>query len=162
MAWGEIMAGLRDQSAQLRLVTVPGPRGSTILDDTYNASPASCIAALNLLSELGPPGNGGRKIAVLGDMYELGSYEEEGHRVVGRRAREVADLLVTVGPLGRVMGEEALLAGMPADRVYPLDTKAQAIELLEPLVRTGDLILVKGSRGMEMEEIVVALQEEVP
>jgi UDP-N-acetylmuramoyl-tripeptide--D-alanyl-D-alanine ligase len=95
-------------------------------------------------------------------MYELGSYEEEGHRVVGRRAREVADLLVTVGPLGRVMGEEALLAGMPADRVYPLDTKAQAIELLEPLVRTGDLILVKGSRGMEMEEIVVALQEEVP
>jgi UDP-N-acetylmuramoyl-tripeptide--D-alanyl-D-alanine ligase len=162
VAWGEIMAGLRDQSAQLRLVTVPGPRGSTILDDTYNASPASCIAALNLLSELGPPGNGGRKIAVLGDMYELGSYEEEGHRVVGRRAREVADLLVTVGPLGRVMGEEALLAGMPADRVYLLDTKAQAIELLETLVRTGDLILVKGSRGMEMEEIVVALQEEVP
>ena len=162
MAWGEIMAGLRDQSAQLRLVTVPGPGGSTILDDTYNASPASCIAALNLLNELGPPGNGGRRIAVLGDMYELGSYEEEGHRVVGRRAREVADLLVTVGPLGRVMGEEALTAGMPAASVYMLDAKAQAIELLETLVRTGDLILIKGSRGMEMEEIVVALQEQVP
>jgi UDP-N-acetylmuramoyl-tripeptide--D-alanyl-D-alanine ligase len=162
MAWAEIMAGLQDQSAQLRLVAVPGPRGSTILDDTYNASPASCIAALNLLSELGPPGNGGRKIAVLGDMYELGSYEEEGHRVVGRRAREAADLLVTVGPLARAMGQEALSAGMPADRVYMLDTKAEAIELLEPLVGAGDLVLIKGSRGLEMEEIVVALQEEVP
>ena len=162
MAWAEIMAGLRDQSAQLRLVTVPGPRGSTIVDDTYNASPASCVAALNLLSELGPPGNGGRKIAVLGDMYELGSYEREGHQVVGRRAREVADLLVTVGPLGRVMAEEALSAGMPADRVHMLATNPQAIELLAPLVRTGDLVLIKGSRGMGMEEIVVALQEDVP
>jgi UDP-N-acetylmuramoyl-tripeptide--D-alanyl-D-alanine ligase len=112
---------------------------------------------------LGPPRNGGRKIAVLGEMYELGSYEEEGHRIVGHRAREVADLLVTVGELGRVMGEEALSAGMQADRVYMLDTKGQAVELLQDVIKPGDLVLIKGSRGMEMEEIVLALRkEEVP
>ncbi|RLC81234.1 MAG: UDP-N-acetylmuramoylalanyl-D-glutamyl-2, 6-diaminopimelate--D-alanyl-D-alanine ligase, partial [Chloroflexi bacterium] len=73
LSWGEIIAGLRDVSAQVRLVAVPGYNGSTILDDTYNASPASTIAALNLLEELP-----GRHIAVLGDMLELGDYEEEG------------------------------------------------------------------------------------
>jgi UDP-N-acetylmuramoyl-tripeptide--D-alanyl-D-alanine ligase len=163
LAWAEIMAGLRDQSAQLRLVAVPGPYGSTILDDTYNSSPASCIAALNLLDELGGLQENTRKIAVLGDMYELGSYEEEGHRIVGRRAHGVADVLITVGELGRMIGEEALATGMPADRVYLLDTKAQAIELLQSVIQAGDQVLIKGSRSLEMEEIVAALQKgEVP
>lgn len=162
LAWEEIMAGLRDQSAQLRLVAVPGPAGSTILDDTYNSSPASCIAALTLLNELAGRERGGRKIAVLGDMYELGSYEEEGHKLVGRRARDVADLLVTVGSLGRTIGEEALKAGMPAGAVHAVESNAQATELLLTLIEpapTGDVILVKGSRGLTMEEIVAALQQ---
>jgi UDP-N-acetylmuramoyl-tripeptide--D-alanyl-D-alanine ligase len=157
LSWQEIIAGLHDQSAQLRLVAVPGPDGSTILDDTYNSSPASCIAALNLLEEVG-----GRKIAVLGDMYELGRYEEEGHRIVGRRARDVADLLVTVGRLGRIIGEEALQAGMDAAAVYSVETNAQAIDLLRTLIKSGpvgDRILIKGSRGIAMEEIVAALQK---
>lgn len=157
LSWSEIIEGLRDQSTQLRLVTVSGPAGSTILDDTYNASPASCIAALNLLNEVE-----GRKIAVLGDMYELGRYQEEGHKLVGRCARDVVDLLITVGPLGHLMGEEALEAGMDASTVYMVETNAQAIDLLRTLVKpgpVGDKILVKGSRGMEMEEIVAALQE---
>jgi UDP-N-acetylmuramoyl-tripeptide--D-alanyl-D-alanine ligase len=161
LAWEEIMTGLRDQSAQLRLVAVPGPVGSTILDDSYNSSPASCIAALNLLDELGARGEAGRRIAVLGDMYELGSYEEEGHKVVGRRARDVADVLVAVGSLGRIIGEEALKAGMPADSVCLVETNAQAIECLQSLLLpgpAGDTVLVKGSRGLGMEEIVTALQ----
>lgn len=161
LAWEEIMTGLRDQSAQLRLVAVPGPVGSTILDDSYNSSPASCIAALNLLDELGARGEAGRRIAVLGDMYELGSYEEEGHKVVGRRAREVADVLVAVGSLGRIIGEEALKAGMPTESVCLVETNAQAIECLQSLLvpgPTGDTVLVKGSRGLGMEEIVTALQ----
>ena len=160
--WEEIITGLHDRSPQLRLVAVPGPQGSTILDDTYNSSPASCIAALNLLDELGGPERGGRKIAVLGDMYELGVYEEEGHKIVGRRARDVVDLLVTVGQLGRVIGEEALEAGMPVASVHFAETNAQAIDLLHMLVEPspgGDSILVKGSRGMAMEEIVAALQQ---
>jgi UDP-N-acetylmuramoyl-tripeptide--D-alanyl-D-alanine ligase len=162
LSWEEIMHGLRDQAAQLRLVAVPGPKGSTILDDTYNASPASCIAALNLLEELGERDGGGRKIAVLGDMYELGSYEEEGHKIVGRRARDAADILVAVGHLGRMIGEEALKVGMPAASVHLVKTNAQAVDLLRALIEpgpVGDKILVKGSRGMAMEEIVAALHE---
>jgi UDP-N-acetylmuramoyl-tripeptide--D-alanyl-D-alanine ligase len=161
LAWAEIVAGLRDQSAQLRLVAVPGPASSTILDDTYNSSPASCIAALNLLDELGGLERQGRKIAVLGDMYELGSHEEEGHRIVGRRARDVADLLVAVGRLGRIISDEALQAGMPPASVYWVETNAEAVDLLEKIVEPspeGDKILVKGSRGLAMEEIVAALQ----
>ena len=162
LSWQEIIAGLRDQSAQLRLVAVPGPAGSTILDDTYNASPASCVAALNLLEELARQEGGGRKIAVLGDMYELGDYAEEGHKLVGRRARDAADLLIAVGHLGCIIGQEALEVGMPAGSVYLVETNAQAIDLLRTLVTpspTGDKILIKGSRGMAMEEIVTALQQ---
>jgi UDP-N-acetylmuramoyl-tripeptide--D-alanyl-D-alanine ligase len=157
LSWEEIMAGLRDPSAQLRLVAVIGPAGAMILDDTYNSSPASCIAALNLLDELE-----GRKIAVLGDMYELGHYEKEGHKLVGRRARDVADLLITVGQLGRTMGEEALKAGMDTDTVHLVETNAQAIDLLRDVIKAGrgdDRVLVKGSRGIQMEEIVAALTQ---
>jgi UDP-N-acetylmuramoyl-tripeptide--D-alanyl-D-alanine ligase len=157
LSWEEIVAGLRDQSAQLRLVAVPGPAGSIILDDTYNANPTSCVAALNLLEELE-----GRRIAVLGDMYELGSYQDEAHKLVGRRARDVADQLITVGSLGRIIGEEALKAGMNPNAVHLIDTKAQTIDLLRDLIDAGsgtDRVLVKGSRGLEMEEIVAALTQ---
>ena len=95
-------------------------------------------------------------------MYELGRYEEEGHKIVGRRARDVADVLVTVGSLGCIIGQEALKAGMAAEAVHLLQTKAQAIDLLRSIVkpgRLGDRILVKASRGMEMEEIVAALTQ---
>jgi UDP-N-acetylmuramoyl-tripeptide--D-alanyl-D-alanine ligase len=155
LSWEEIMAGLHDRSAQLRLVAVPGPAGSIILDDTYNASPASSMAALNLLDELD-----GHKIAVLGDMYELGHYEEEGHKLVGRRVRDVADLLITVGRLGGIIGEEALKAGMDPAAVHFAGTNVQAIDLLRAFIEAGPgngRVLVKGSRGLEMEEIVAAL-----
>jgi UDP-N-acetylmuramoyl-tripeptide--D-alanyl-D-alanine ligase len=157
LSWEEILSGLRDQEAQLRLVAVPGPHGSTILDDTYNSSPASCRAALSLLYELD-----GRKIAVLGDMLELGPYEAEAHRLVGRRARDVVDLLVTVGPLSHTIAEEALRAGMDVGSVYTVETNTQATDLLRTLIEpnvAGDKILVKGSRGMGMEEIVANLQK---
>jgi UDP-N-acetylmuramoyl-tripeptide--D-alanyl-D-alanine ligase len=157
LSWGEIMAGLRDQTAQLRLMAVPGPKGSTILDDTYNASPASCVAALNLLEELD-----GRKVAVLGDMYELGPYEQEGHEIVGRRARDVADVVIAVGPLGHIIGQEALRVGMASRAVHLVETNAQAIDLLQTLIQTGDIVLIKGSRGMKMEEIVTALTHPEP
>jgi UDP-N-acetylmuramoyl-tripeptide--D-alanyl-D-alanine ligase len=152
LTWQEIIEGLRGPSAQLRLVAVPGPRGAIILDDTYNASPASTMAALNLLEELD-----GRKIAVLGDMLELGDYEQEGHEKIGMRALDVADVIIAVGPRGRIIGETALRWGMPADRVHIVEENGEAITLLEQLVAGDDVILVKGSRGMQMEEIVNAL-----
>lgn len=152
MAWDHILEGLQDRRAHLRLVAVPGPNGSTILDDTYNASPASMIAALNLLSELN-----GRKIAVLGDMLELGEYEDEGHRMVGLRALDVADVLVTIGTLGRTMAIEAIQNGMPRDRVRMCETNDEAIAYLDTIIQPDDMILVKGSRGLHMEDIVNAL-----
>jgi len=152
LTWQEIIEGLRGPSAQLRLVAVPGPEGAIILDDTYNSSPASTLAALNLLNELD-----GRKIAVLGDMLELGDYERGGHEKVALRALEVADILITLGQRGRIIGETALRWGMPADRVHILGENVEAVTLLEQTVTSDDVILVKGSRAMQMEEIVNAL-----
>jgi|DewCreStandDraft_5_1066085.scaffolds.fasta_scaffold00485_14 UDP-N-acetylmuramoyl-tripeptide--D-alanyl-D-alanine ligase len=153
LTWEEIVRGLQATGpAQVRLVAVPGPGGATILDDTYNASPASMIAALNLLDELD-----GRKIAVLGDMLELGSYEQEGHKLVGRRARDVAHILITVGQRARMMAEAARDVGMPSERLIVLEDVAEAIEVLRPLVSAGDVVLIKGSRALHMERIVAAL-----
>ncbi|RLC78687.1 MAG: UDP-N-acetylmuramoylalanyl-D-glutamyl-2, 6-diaminopimelate--D-alanyl-D-alanine ligase [Chloroflexi bacterium] len=155
LTWQEIIEGLRGPSAQLRLAAAPGPEGATILDDTYNASPASTMAALNLLDELD-----GRKIAVLGDMLELGDYEREGHEKVGFRVLDVADVLITVGTRGCIIGETALRWGMSADCVHIVEENGEVIDLLERMVTGDDVILVKGSRAMAMEEIVNALSTE--
>jgi UDP-N-acetylmuramoyl-tripeptide--D-alanyl-D-alanine ligase len=138
-------------TSQVRLVVVPGPRGSRLLDDSYNSSPDSALAALNLLADLD-----GRRVAVLGDMLELGEAEVAGHRLVGRRAADVADILIVVGRRARMIGEEALAVGMPAERVHLLEDTPAAIPLLEELVREGDIVLVKGSLGMRMDRIVTA------
>jgi UDP-N-acetylmuramoyl-tripeptide--D-alanyl-D-alanine ligase len=94
LTWDEIITSLRYGHTQLRLVAVRTANGALLLDDTYNASPESTLAALNLLSELD-----GRKVAVLGDMLELGPYEQSGHEMVGKRAAEVADELIAIGDL---------------------------------------------------------------
>lgn len=148
--WDEILSGLKDASAQLRLIAVPGEKGTTILDDTYNASPESSLAALNLLADLA-----GRKVAVLGDMLELGLFEERGHRVVGGRAAEVVSVLVTVGGRGKWIGETARAAGLK-DTLFA-DDNHQAVDILRQVMQAGDVILVKGSRGARMEEIVSEL-----
>jgi UDP-N-acetylmuramoyl-tripeptide--D-alanyl-D-alanine ligase len=155
LSWDEIAAGLRGLTSQLRLVAVPGPRGSVILDDTYNSSPESAIAALNLLADLP-----GRRIAVLGDMLELGPVEESSHRLVGRRTWGVADLLVAVGARGQLIGEEAILAGMPSTDVYLVDDSDEAIQVLEDVIQSGDMVLVKGSQGARLDKIVAALGED--
>jgi UDP-N-acetylmuramoyl-tripeptide--D-alanyl-D-alanine ligase len=153
LSWPEIVAGLSSAgAAQFRIDAVPGPRGSTIIDDTYNSSPDSALAALNLLAELD-----GRRIAVLGDMLELGSVEEKSHRLVGRRAADVADILVAVGPRARIMAEEAQQIGMDAGRIIWVSETPQAIPVLEELIGDNDMILIKGSLGMGMDRIVTAL-----
>jgi UDP-N-acetylmuramoyl-tripeptide--D-alanyl-D-alanine ligase len=150
--WSDIISGLRSDSPQLRLVVVNGPNESLLLDDTYNASPASTIAALNLLAELEQ-----RRVAVLGDMLELGSYEETGHRLVGRRVADVADLLITVGSLGQIIAEEALATGMPPDKVVILADATVAVETVPGLVRQRDMVLIKGSRGVGLDRLVDSL-----
>ncbi len=151
MNWDEIAAGLETCGERLRFVAVSGPNGSIILDDTYNASPVSCNAALDLLHELE-----GRHIAVFGDMYELGPVEEEAHREVGRHAARTVEVLFTVGPRARWIADEARKAGMTGD-IVALDDKQAAVDALGPKLGAGDYVLVKGARGMEMETVVAAL-----
>ena len=154
LSWEEIVSGLQSSQSQLRLVAVQGPNGALLLDDTYNAAPPSTIAALNLLAELE-----GRRVAVLGDMLELGDFEERGHRMVGVRAAQVADELVTVGNRAHWIANEARLAGMSEDQVVILEDSQQAIEYLQARVGENDVVLVKGSRGMRMDLIVASLEE---
>jgi UDP-N-acetylmuramoyl-tripeptide--D-alanyl-D-alanine ligase len=155
LSWEEIVRGLQQLDVQLRLIASRGLNGATLLDDTYNASPASTMAALNLLADL--PVHNGRRIAVLGDMLELGSYEEEGHRKVGVRAAYVADLLVTVGQRAQLIAEEALAAGLASDKVLVLDNAEAALAELRSIMGPGDVVLVKGSRAVRMDEIATAL-----
>jgi UDP-N-acetylmuramoyl-tripeptide--D-alanyl-D-alanine ligase len=157
LSWTEILAGLQQQRGQLRLMVVSGLRGTMVIDDTYNASPVSMLAALNLLEDI--VNDSHRAVVVLGEMLELGSYEEEGHRLVGGRAAQVAAKLVTVGSRARWIAEEALAAGMKSTDVHPAANNNDAIAVLLGLIQPGDTVLVKGSRGLAMESIVDALAE---
>lgn len=150
LSWEEILNGLQDVSAQLRLIAVPGKNGTTVLDDTYNASPPSTLSALNLVSELK-----GRKLVVLGDMLELGDFETEGHRLVGIRAAQVADVILAVGRLGKLIGDAAREEGHRA--VHYANDNAEATAELLRVAEADDFILVKGSRGAHMEDIVQAI-----
>lgn len=151
--WEEIITSLRFGHTQLRLVAVRGKSGALLLDDTYNASPQSTLAALNLLEELD-----GRKIAVLGDMLELGQYEQQGHEMVGIRAAEIAELLVTVGQRAHIIAQAAREAGLPAEKIIEVETTSEATDVLVDVLSSQDVVLIKGSRGMQMDAIVPVLE----
>ncbi len=153
LTWQEIIDGLRSGHTQLRLVAVRSDSGALLLDDTYNASPQSTIAALNMLDEMD-----GRKVAVLGDMLELGPYERQGHWKVGLRAAEIADILVTVGARSRMIADAARQAGFPRTHLTEFDDSEQVIEFLRGQLQAEDIVLVKGSRGMRMDNIVATLE----
>ncbi|MPM67126.1 UDP-N-acetylmuramoyl-tripeptide--D-alanyl-D-alanine ligase [bioreactor metagenome] len=155
MSWGEIIHGLQSSSSQLRLVAVNTQQGALMLDDTYNASPESTLAALNLLAEIP-----GRHIAVLGGMFELGQYEQNGHELVGIRAAEVAELLVTLGDNGKMISAAALRSGMPTNKVQNFETTDQVVDTLRSTLKKGDVVLVKGSHGLRMDRIVSNLEVE--
>jgi UDP-N-acetylmuramoyl-tripeptide--D-alanyl-D-alanine ligase len=124
--------------------------GATVLDDSYNAGPASMLAALGVLAE-----TPGRRIALLGDMLELGSAEAESHRTVGERAAEVADILFTVGPRGVQIADAASAAG--AASVQHFDSKAEVAAALKALLGPGDVLLVKASHGLALGTVVEEL-----
>jgi len=153
LTWQEIIDGLRQGHSQLRLTAVRSESGALMLDDTYNASPESMLAALNLLAELD-----GHKVAVLGDMLELGKYEKQGHEIVGVRAAEVADALVTIGTLGHLIAESARWAGMQSGKIIEFENTEEAISHLQKSLTGKDVVLVKGSHGIRMDRIVTALE----
>jgi UDP-N-acetylmuramoyl-tripeptide--D-alanyl-D-alanine ligase len=156
----DMLPGFDDPTIQVRLLVLDGPNGSMMIDDTYNASAPSVLSALGLLEEIAD----GRRIAVLGDMRELGEESEEQHRMVGRRAAEVVDELVTYGPLAELIADEAGRWQDEADarlqriRSFALDERDALISYLRDEPEEGDVVLLKGSRGLEMERIVAALQ----
>ncbi|MDP9314504.1 MAG: UDP-N-acetylmuramoyl-tripeptide--D-alanyl-D-alanine ligase [Chloroflexota bacterium] len=152
LPWDAICAGLRDGGLQSRLVVVRGVNGATILDDSYNAAPASCKAALDVLAAVP-----GRRIAVFGDMAELGPVEESGHREVGIAAAGVVERLVVVGNKARWIGEAA--REQPnAPEVDFARSNAEAVDLLKPLLAPSAVVLVKGARVAQTEEIVNGLR----
>lgn len=153
LTWQEIVDGLRSGRAQLRLVAVQSPSGALILDDTYNASPQSTFSALNLLNELE-----GHKIAVLGDMLELGQYELHGHKMVGVRVAEVVDELITVGERALIIAKTARQTGLPTKAVTEFEDSEQATAFLVNRLGKDDVVLVKGSHAIRMDRIVAALE----
>lgn len=124
----------------------------TVINDSYNSNPASAKAALQILADVGRER---RKIAIMGDMYELGRRTAEGHQEVGAAAAESkVDVLITVGKLAIEIALGATLADEPPAEVISLNTNAEAKKYLEKIITPGDVVLVKGSRGVKLEEVV--------
>jgi UDP-N-acetylmuramoyl-tripeptide--D-alanyl-D-alanine ligase len=126
--------------------------GVTVVNDAYNANPTSMRAAVAALKDMHADG---RRIAVLGDMQELGSLTELAHFRLGEEvARAELDALVTVGPLAHRIAEGARAEGMGAEAVRPCATVEEASEVLDDLLDAGDVVLIKASRGVGLERIV--------
>jgi UDP-N-acetylmuramoyl-tripeptide--D-alanyl-D-alanine ligase len=153
----EVAAALAAGSrAPHRMALAEALSGARVIDDTYNASPISTLAALEFLAETPlPPGR--RRLAVLGDMLELGPDEEELHRQVGERAGRTVDGLVTVGERARWIADGARAAGLARVASASDVDQAEAVvgRALDPGI--GDLLLVKGSRGVELDRLVAVL-----
>ena len=145
----------------------PGPNGSMLIDDTYNANRQSILAITKAMHEaqINP---GGKRWAVLGDIFELGRYARTEHRASGEALVGVVDYLVAVGDEARYYVEGAIRSGMSADNIYYYnadvednadleDAKQSAAELLKREVKQDDMVLIKGSRGMRMETMLAML-----
>jgi len=136
-----------------RLSFIEGMNNSTIIDDTYNSSPVAAEAALDVLREM----KGKRKIAVLGDMLELGKLTEEEHHLLGEKVSKIAKILVLVGPRSKFIAEGALENGFNKKDLYSFESSKTAAKFMAGALEKGDLILVKGSQGVRLERVVEAI-----
>ena len=134
---------------------IEGIKKSWIIDDTYNAAPASTRLALETLRDI--PAK--RKIAVLGDMLELGSYSVDAHKTIGDLVGNAADVLVTVGMKSKFIADAAGNQ-MMKENIFSFQTSEEAKLKVQDLMQEGDLVLVKGSQGMRMEKIVEEIMAE--
>ncbi|MEZ7821070.1 MAG: cyanophycin synthetase, partial [Patescibacteria group bacterium] len=135
-----------------RMSVIKGVKNTWIIDDTYNSSPVACKSAVKTLST---SKNIGRKIAVLGDMLELGKISEDAHREIGKYICELGniDMLVTVGERSRDINREALLNGFNEDVSFNFENSEEAKKFIQNRIKQDDLILIKGSQGVRMEKI---------
>ena len=147
--WEQIARGLSQVVPSGMRLAITRHKEYIIINDAYNASPLSMRAAIDTLSEVAE----GRKIAVLGDMLELGHLAKTAHQAVGEQlvVRKI-DVVITVGELARYIAQTTQKGGIP--QVIACDNHAQAKQALAAILRPGDTILVKGSRGMQMEQVL--------
>lgn len=132
---------------------IDGVNKSIIIDDTYNASPVAMESAIELLDSI--PAK--RKIAVIGDMLELGKRTEEAHKNIGILVAKIADILVLVGPRAKFVKDGAREKRFKEKDIYMFDTSITAGKFLAGIVEEGDLILMKGSQGVRLERAVEAI-----
>ncbi|HEV7448944.1 MAG TPA: UDP-N-acetylmuramoyl-tripeptide--D-alanyl-D-alanine ligase [Candidatus Paceibacterota bacterium] len=160
----EIVAGLEAyEPPPGRVRLLPGIKDTLVIDDTYNASPAATVAALETLRLSGPETQGaqaGRRIAVLADMMELGRASVDEHRKVGALAAKVCDILITVGVRSRDIAMAALDNGMQDGQILQYEDANKAGVELQNMLREGDVVLVKGSQSMRMEKVVEEIMAE--
>lgn len=141
-----------------RMCLLLGLKKTFIIDDTYNSSPVSCSSALDTLKSVNGS-SAGRKIAVLGDMLELGKYTQKEHKNVGIKAKESADFLMLIGPRSKYIKEGAIEAGMKAKSIKEFKDSREAGQFLKEFIEKGDTVLVKGSQGVRMERTVEAIMK---
>jgi UDP-N-acetylmuramoyl-tripeptide--D-alanyl-D-alanine ligase len=154
----EIVAGLEAyEPPPGRVRLLPGVKGTLVIDDTYNSSPAATVAALEALALTKPRG---RTIAALADMMELGRVSVEEHRKVGAKVAKTCDILITVGVRSRDIAMGALDNGMKDENILQFEDAAKAGKELEALLQEGDAVLVKGSQSMRMEKVVEEIMQE--
>jgi UDP-N-acetylmuramoyl-tripeptide--D-alanyl-D-alanine ligase len=151
-----IVAGLAEGWSAPHRGQVVQAGGVTMVDDSYNASPGSVVAALDLLGGLP-----GRRVAVLGEMLELGEGHVAGHLEVGEAAARVADLLVVIGDEAIAIADGARDAGLDRAKVLFVRDRDAALDVLRPRLRDGDVVLVKASRGIALDLLVDALRAEL-
>ncbi|KAB3538593.1 UDP-N-acetylmuramoyl-tripeptide--D-alanyl-D-alanine ligase [Alkaliphilus pronyensis] len=151
----EIQKAFNDYSPTKMRMEIIEINNYRIINDAYNANPDSMKAAIDVVSNL----KGGRRIAVLGNMLEMGKFSEEGHRIVGSYlAKSKANMLITVGKDAAWIAKEVIKGNSNID-TYIVNSNKEAYEKLSALIQADDIILIKGSRGMQMEEIITFLQE---
>lgn len=134
-----------------RMRLIDGVRGTFIIDDTYNASPQAMETAIETLGNMKVTG---RKIAVIGDMLELGKFTEDSHRRAGEKVAKAADMLLTVGIRAKFVSAEAISSGMKKSAIRHVASAVEAGEYLKDKIDKGDIVLVKGSQSMRMERVV--------
>lgn len=160
MQMEEILSGINEfELTKMRMDITKHKNNVTLVNDTYNASMESMKAALEYLARL----NGTKKLAVLGDMLELGEFSEIMHREVGACvARCNVDMLVTIGDMAQYIADEAKTQGMKAENVMQFKDNASAIEYIEKNIELKDVaILVKASRGMKLEVVANKIKESI-
>jgi UDP-N-acetylmuramoyl-tripeptide--D-alanyl-D-alanine ligase len=136
-----------------RMRLIEGKKGATLIDDSYNASPIALGEALNALKET----RAARKIAILGDMMELGKFSAEEHLKAGKKAGEIVNLLITVGVRSRAIADGAQDGGLSEMQIKQFDTSIEAGAYVEDILQEGDIVLVKGSQSMRMERAVLEM-----